>query len=57
MLVQVRDTRASLEGDLRVLEAEQARVRAALVARQAAAGPIGQGSGALAWPVSGPVVS
>jgi hypothetical protein len=56
VLVQVRDTRASLEGDLRVLEAEQARVRAALVARQAAAGPIGQGSGALAWPVSGPVV-
>jgi len=32
-------------------------MRAALVARQAAAGPIGQGSGALAWPVSGPVVS
>jgi murein DD-endopeptidase MepM/ murein hydrolase activator NlpD len=57
VLAQVRDTRASLDGDLRALEAEQARVRAALVARQAAAGPIGQGSGAFALPVSGPVVS
>jgi murein DD-endopeptidase MepM/ murein hydrolase activator NlpD len=55
-LAQVRNTRASLEGDLRALEAEQARVGAALVARQAA-GRVGQGSGALAWPVSGPVVS
>ena len=56
-LAQVRDNRASLEGDLRALEAQQARVRATLVARQAAAGAVGQGSGALAWPVSGPVVS
>jgi murein DD-endopeptidase MepM/ murein hydrolase activator NlpD len=54
-LSQVRDTRASLEGDLRALEAEQARVRAALQAAQA--GPIRQGSGALIWPVNGPVVS
>jgi murein DD-endopeptidase MepM/ murein hydrolase activator NlpD len=56
-LAQVRDTRSSLEGDLRALEAEQERVQAALVARQASAGPIRQGSGALVWPVSGPVVS
>jgi murein DD-endopeptidase MepM/ murein hydrolase activator NlpD len=56
-LAQVRDTRSSLEGDLRALEAEQARVQAALVARQAGAGPIRQGSGALIWPVNGPVVS
>jgi murein DD-endopeptidase MepM/ murein hydrolase activator NlpD len=54
-LSQVRDTRASLEGDLRALEAEQARVQAAL--RGAQAGPIRQGSGALIWPVDGPVVS
>jgi murein DD-endopeptidase MepM/ murein hydrolase activator NlpD len=54
-LSQVRDTRASLEGDLRALEAEQARVQAALQAAQA--GPIRQGSGALIWPVNGPVVS
>ena len=57
-LSEVRDTRASLEGDLRALEAEQARVRAALQgAQQGAAGPIKQGSGALIWPVNGPVVS
>jgi septal ring factor EnvC (AmiA/AmiB activator) len=56
-LAQVRDTRASLEGDLRALEAEQARVQAALVARQAGGGPIKHGSGALIWPVNGPVVS
>jgi murein DD-endopeptidase MepM/ murein hydrolase activator NlpD len=57
-LSQVRGTRASLEGDLRALEAEQARVRAALQGAQASpAGPIKQGSGALIWPVNGPVVS
>jgi murein DD-endopeptidase MepM/ murein hydrolase activator NlpD len=57
-LSQVRDTRVSLEGDLRALEAEQARVQAALQGAQAGpAGPIRQGSGALIWPVNGPVVS
>jgi murein DD-endopeptidase MepM/ murein hydrolase activator NlpD len=57
-LSQVRDTRVSLEGDLRALEAEQARVQAALQGAQASpAGPIRQGSGALIWPVNGPVVS
>jgi murein DD-endopeptidase MepM/ murein hydrolase activator NlpD len=54
-LSQVRDTRASLEGDLRSLEAEQARVQSALQGAQP--GPIRQGSGALIWSVSGPVVS
>jgi murein DD-endopeptidase MepM/ murein hydrolase activator NlpD len=54
-LSQVRDTRASLEGDLRALEAEQARVQSAL--QGARPGPIKQGSGALIWPVGGPVVS
>jgi murein DD-endopeptidase MepM/ murein hydrolase activator NlpD len=55
-LSQVRDTRASLEGDLRALEAEQARVQSALSGAQPP-GPVRQGSGALIWPVNGPVVS
>jgi murein DD-endopeptidase MepM/ murein hydrolase activator NlpD len=55
-LSQVRDTRTSLEGDLHALEAEQARVQAALRGARPA-GPIKQGSGALVWPVNGPVVS
>jgi murein DD-endopeptidase MepM/ murein hydrolase activator NlpD len=55
VLSQVRETRASLEGDLRALEAEQARVLAAL--QGAHVGPARQGSGALIWPVNGPVVS
>jgi peptidoglycan DL-endopeptidase CwlO len=55
-LSQVRETRASLEGDLRALEAEQARVQAALQSAQAGpAGPIRRGSGALIWPVNGPI--
>jgi murein DD-endopeptidase MepM/ murein hydrolase activator NlpD len=57
-LAQVRDSRVALEGDLRALEAEQARVRAALAAAASpAAGPIQQGSGGVVWPVNGPVVS
>jgi peptidoglycan DL-endopeptidase CwlO len=54
-LAQVRDSRIALEGDLSALEAEQARVQAALASR--AAGPLVQGSGQLVWPVNGPVVS
>jgi murein DD-endopeptidase MepM/ murein hydrolase activator NlpD len=54
-LATVRDSRVALEGDLRALEAEQARVQAALAAQ--AAGPLTQGSGGLVWPVNGPVVS
>jgi murein DD-endopeptidase MepM/ murein hydrolase activator NlpD len=59
-LAQVRDTRQSLEGDLAALEAEQARVQAALQNAAPPAsgrGPIKQGSGQLVWPVNGPVVS
>jgi peptidoglycan DL-endopeptidase CwlO len=56
-LATVRDSRVALEGDLRALEAEQARVQAALANPAPAAGPIRQGSGQLVWPVSGPVVS
>jgi murein DD-endopeptidase MepM/ murein hydrolase activator NlpD len=54
-LAQVRDSRIALEGDLRALEAEQARVQAALASP--AAGAIRQGSGQLVWPVNGAVVS
>jgi murein DD-endopeptidase MepM/ murein hydrolase activator NlpD len=55
-LTQVRAGRAELEGDLRALEAEQARVLAALQGAPAP-GPVRQGSGQLVWPVNGPVVS
>ena len=55
-LSQVHSSRVALEGDLRALEAEQARVTAALQGAQAP-GPIRQGSGSLIWPVNGPVVS
>jgi murein DD-endopeptidase MepM/ murein hydrolase activator NlpD len=55
-LTQVRQSRVALEGDLAALEREQARVQAALVGAQAPS-PIRQGSGALIWPVSGPLVS
>ena len=58
-LAHVRSSRVRLEGDLRAMEAEQARVQAALpgAGQGAFGGPVKQGSGQLAWPVSGPVVS
>jgi peptidoglycan DL-endopeptidase CwlO len=54
-----RTKRQDLEGDLRALEKEQAAVLARLQAAQGnpPAGPVQQGSGALIWPVNGPVVS
>jgi murein DD-endopeptidase MepM/ murein hydrolase activator NlpD len=54
-LAQVHDHRVDLEGDLAALEAEQARVRAAI--QGASGGTFKQGTGQLGWPVSGPVVS
>jgi murein DD-endopeptidase MepM/ murein hydrolase activator NlpD len=54
-LAQVRDSRVRLEGDLRALEAEQARVQAAI--QGASGGTFKQGTGQLSWPVNGPVVS
>jgi murein DD-endopeptidase MepM/ murein hydrolase activator NlpD len=53
-LASVRDHRGVLEDDLASLEAEQARVAAALQGSPAP-GPVKQGSGQLIWPVSGPV--
>ena len=64
ILGRVRKSRVRLEGDLRALEAQQARVQAALRAAQPGAfspapggGPIRRGSGSLIWPVNGPLVS
>jgi murein DD-endopeptidase MepM/ murein hydrolase activator NlpD len=54
-LAQVRDSRVALEGDLKALEAEQARVQAAIQGNSG--GTFKQGSGQLGWPVNGPVVS
>ncbi len=59
VLASVRSHRHELEGDLRALEKEQAKVQAALQAAAGApgAGPVRNGSGQLIWPVNGPVVS
>ncbi|MEX2194611.1 MAG: peptidoglycan DD-metalloendopeptidase family protein [Thermoleophilaceae bacterium] len=65
-LSHVRSSRVRLEGDLRAMEAEQERVRNALLEAQnggggrgggGGAGPVRRGSGRLIWPVNGPVVS
>jgi len=58
-LASTRERRHSLEGDLRVLEREQARITARLAAASGApaAGPIRAGSGQLIWPVNGPIAS
>ncbi|HET8952261.1 MAG TPA: peptidoglycan DD-metalloendopeptidase family protein [Solirubrobacteraceae bacterium] len=61
LLAKTRSDRHDLEGDLRALEAEQAKVLSALQASansgSAPAGPVQQGSGGLIWPVNGPIVS
>ena len=63
VLASVRSHRHDMEGDLKILEAEEARISSAL--QQAAsntgynpavAGPPRAGSG-LSWPVNGPIVS
>lgn len=56
-LAQVRDSKSQLEGDLQELEAAQARATSQLQSSPAPAGPIKHGTGALIWPVNGPVVS
>ncbi len=62
MLASTREDRHSLEGDLRALEAEQAKVVAALQASapgggSAPAGPVRQGSGQLSWPLNASISS
>jgi murein DD-endopeptidase MepM/ murein hydrolase activator NlpD len=61
-LASTRDSRQHLEGDLALLEKENAKIQAQLAGAQngsgpVAAGPIKPGSGGLIWPVNGPVVS
>ena len=61
-LASTRDSRQHLEGDLALLEKENAKIQARLAAASngtgpVAAGPIKPGSGGLIWPVNGPVVS
>lgn len=67
VLSATRSQRHELEGHLEELEAEQAKVQAALQRAQArntstfgpsnVAGPVKRGSGSLIWPVNGPIVS
>ncbi len=61
VLADTRAHRHDLEGDLRALEKEQARVLARIQAAQnpgaAPAGPIRQGSGSMIWPVNGTFTS
>jgi murein DD-endopeptidase MepM/ murein hydrolase activator NlpD len=54
MLASVREHHDVLEDDLASLQAEQARISAALTGAPAP-GPVQQGSGQLIWPLSGPV--
>jgi murein DD-endopeptidase MepM/ murein hydrolase activator NlpD len=62
LLAHTREDRHSLEGDLRALEAEQAKVMAALRASatsgpSAPSGPVRQGSGQLNWPLNAAISS
>jgi murein DD-endopeptidase MepM/ murein hydrolase activator NlpD len=61
LLAHTREDRHSLEGDLKALEAEQAKVMAALRAsatsNSAPAGPVRQGSGQLNWPLNAAISS
>jgi murein DD-endopeptidase MepM/ murein hydrolase activator NlpD len=58
VLMRTRASRQELEGDLRELQAAQARVTGILQGTSSpVAGPIRQGSGNFIWPVNGPVVS
>jgi murein DD-endopeptidase MepM/ murein hydrolase activator NlpD len=61
-LASTRQSRRDLEGDLAVLEKENARIQARLASAAngsapGAAGPVRPGSGGLIWPVNGPIVS
>lgn len=58
-LKSVRGEREQLEGSLSSLKAQQAKIRAALQTAGGAlpAGAIKQGSGAMIWPVNGPITS
>jgi murein DD-endopeptidase MepM/ murein hydrolase activator NlpD len=63
LLSSTRADRQSLEGDLHILVAEQAKIESQLRAAATqspgsnVSGPVRQGSGGLIWPVNGPIVS
>jgi murein DD-endopeptidase MepM/ murein hydrolase activator NlpD len=59
VLASVQTDRHDLEGDLKDLEAQEARITAKLMqsASGSPAGPVQHGSGGLIWPVNGPIVS
>jgi peptidoglycan DL-endopeptidase CwlO len=58
VLDRVRGSRRRLEGALSSLKAEQEKIQSTLLASQGvSAGPIRRGSGALIWPVNGPITS
>jgi murein DD-endopeptidase MepM/ murein hydrolase activator NlpD len=67
VLASVQDSRQHLEGNLKALQAEEAKVQARIRAASQAqsggggatggGGPIRHGSGGLIWPVNGPIVS
>jgi murein DD-endopeptidase MepM/ murein hydrolase activator NlpD len=61
MLASTRSDRQELEGDLKALEAQQAKIQAKLAAAASGStqpiGPVKAGGGGLIWPVNGPIVS
>jgi murein DD-endopeptidase MepM/ murein hydrolase activator NlpD len=57
VLASVRGDRQDLEGDLKDLQAQEARIQARLAGGPATVGPVRAGSGGLIWPVNGPIVS
>jgi peptidoglycan hydrolase CwlO-like protein len=50
VLASVRSDRQDLEGDLKALQAQEARIQARLAGVPAAIGPVRAGSGGLIWP-------
>ena len=57
ILARVRTTRHRLEGDLSKMQAQVAAQLRAAQQTSVGAGPIRQGSGAMIWPVNGPITS
>ncbi len=56
-LASIRDDRHDLEGDLKVLQAEEAKIQARLAGVPTSGAAPKQGSGGLIWPVNGAIVS